>query len=403
MWMNLKPFSDQLHNRKAIPYKIGITGPYDVIDQHRNLIDVRPGEHAVIKVIPRLIKTSADFDGLRMDQRKCKLSHEIDEISLMRRYTRIGCETDCAIKKAMPICKCIPWHYPNDYHTWPICEMFGAHCFDLMMSADTNYNGCKYRCQKDCKEIDYIVLPQYFPLDFKKECSGKSFHNQHFRKAFRKHFSFLNYKALIDGEFIDTVGNSFSNGSMCEDYIRDFVALVSVEGPTSAVILTERDNRIFLIDQIAAIGGNFGLFTGTSMLSIAEFVILLLSLVYAIVYHFYQMCVDPLELKKDLDVLRNKGNSQQIYNTKLQSLEDGIEALKRRNKGLLSLLKQLNRHSKNKKMQQKLVAASIRQFKQQTVKLKTGKNVVKNEPLTNHEAYRRYLHFQIIALFMYFS
>ena len=115
MWLNLKPQTLQVHNRKATKYKIGITGPFDVIDQQRNLIDVRPGEQAQIKVIPRLVKTTADFDNLRLDQRKCKLSHEANGISVLNRFTRIGCETDCAIKKAIPICKCIPWHYPNQY------------------------------------------------------------------------------------------------------------------------------------------------------------------------------------------------------------------------------------------------------------------------------------------------
>ena len=325
MWLNLKPQTVQVHNRKATKYKIGITGPFDVIDQHRNLIDVRPGEQAVIKVIPRLVKTTADFDTLRLDQRKCKLSHEANGISFLNTFTRIGCETDCAIKKAIPICKCIPWHYPNSYDKWPVCEMFGAHCFDLMMAADPNYNGCKYNCQRDCKEIDYIVLPQYFPIDFKKECSGKSFYNQHFRQAFRKHFSFLNYKALVEGRIegrvIDDIVTSFSNGSMCQDYIRDFVALVSIEGPTSAVILTNRDNRIFIYDQIAAVGGNFGLFTGTSMLSFAEVFILLFTLVCHIVMTF----VYRDELKEDLEALYNQDNNQRLEHAKLCRLQDTVE------------------------------------------------------------------------------
>ena len=328
MWLNLKPQTLQVHNRKATKYKIGITGPFDVIDQQRNLIDVRPGEQAQIKVIPRLVKTTTDFDNLRLDQRKCKLSHEANGISFLNTFTRIGCETDCAIKKAIPICKCIPWHYPNSYDKWPVCEMFGAHCFDLMMAADPNYNGCKYNCQKDCKEIDYIVLPQYFPIDFKKECSGKSFYNQHFRQAFRKHFSFLNYKALVEGRIegrvIDDIATSFSNGSMCQDYIRDFVALVSVEGPTSAVILTNRDNRIFIYDQIAAVGGNFGLFTGTSMLSFAEVFILLFTLVCHIVMTF----VYRDELKEDLEALYNQDNTEQLEHAKLCRLQDTVEVKK---------------------------------------------------------------------------
>ena len=323
MWLNLKPQTVQMHNRKATKYKIGITGPFDVIDQQRNLIDVRPGEQAQIKVIPRLVKTTTDFDNLRLDQRKCKLSHEANGISFLNTFTRIGCETDCAIKKAIPICRCIPWHYPNAYDRWPVCEMFGAHCFDLMMADDTNYRGCKYNCQKDCKEIHNIVLPQYFPLDFKKACSGRNFHNQLFKQAFRQHFSFLNYQALVEGRFMEDIATSFSNGSMCQDYMRDYVALVSVEGPTSAVILTNRDKSIFFTDQVAAVGGHFGLFLGMSMLSIAEVFILLIILVY----NFFKTFYYHDELKEDLEALLYQDNNQQWEDAKLSQLQDTVEVI----------------------------------------------------------------------------
>ena len=321
MWVNLKSHTVQLHNRKATKYKIGITGSYDAVDQNRNLIDVRPGEQAVINIIPRLVRTSPDFDSLRLDQRECKLSHETNGISFMNTFTRISCETDCAIKKAIPICRCIPWHYPNAFDRWPVCEMFGAHCFDLMMAADPNYNGCKYKCKRDCKEIDYIVLPEYFPLDYKQLCSGRSFHNQHFSQAYRQHFSFLNYKALIEGRFVEDLATSFLNGSMCQDYIRDYVALINVEGPTSGVILTNRDNRIFVYDQIAAIGGHFGLFLGMSMLSIAEVFIFLIILVYNFFLTFYYHD----ELKEDIDALISQGNSQQLEHAKVLQLEDKVK------------------------------------------------------------------------------
>ena len=199
-----------------------------------------------------------------------------------------------------------------------------------MMAADPNYNGCKYNCQKDCKEIDYIVLPQYFPIDFKKECSGKKLLQSALQAGLQKrHFSFLNYKALVEGRIegrvIDDIATSFSNGSMCQDYIRDFVALVSVEGPTSGVILTNRDKRIFVYDQIAAIGGNFGLFMGTSMLSFAEVFILLFTLVYNIILTF----VYRDELKEDLEALYNQDTTQQSEHAKLCRLQDTVELVKK--------------------------------------------------------------------------
>ena len=45
-----------------------------------------------------------------LDIRKCKLSHETEGFQFLNHYTKIGCELECAAKKAVDFCKCLPFH-----------------------------------------------------------------------------------------------------------------------------------------------------------------------------------------------------------------------------------------------------------------------------------------------------
>ena len=56
-----------------------------------------------------------------------------------REYTRVGCEFECAARKARKFCQCIPWNYPNNFTFYPMCNMFSGHCFDQIMSDETSY------------------------------------------------------------------------------------------------------------------------------------------------------------------------------------------------------------------------------------------------------------------------
>ena len=110
-----------------------------MIDQKRGLVELKPGYHVVIRVVPKIVETTEEFEAFDTITRKCKLSHESNELKFLKNYTKIGCEFECALKKAISICKCLPWFYPNDFTEVPICDMFAAKCFDDIMSNDKHY------------------------------------------------------------------------------------------------------------------------------------------------------------------------------------------------------------------------------------------------------------------------
>ena len=64
--------------------------------------------------------------------------------------------------------------------------------------------------------------------------------------------------------------NFISYEEFCLDYVKKYVAIVTVETPTSTVIKSTRVQRITISEQIAVFGGTLGLFTGMSILSFVE-------------------------------------------------------------------------------------------------------------------------------------
>ena len=299
MWVNMKPYTSQLYSRTAIPYTIGISDQTNFLDQKRNMIKVHPGKETVIKVIPRLLETTAEYDALPIKERQCKLSHETNGLGSLTKYSRVGCELDCAMKRAISVCKCIPWHYPNNFEKHLMCEMFGGYCFDRMMTDDVNYRYCKYQCLKDCHETEYIIFDNVFPIDYNKVCDGRSFQNTQFIYNFEKHFAFQNYQTLVQAGHIPDLATSFSNGSLCQDYVKNYVGFVNVYSPAAYVLLTKRDKAVFFYDQIGTIGGTFGLFVGCSLLSLAEVAILIVIIVYNIWQNIKDFIKDPIEFVKN--------------------------------------------------------------------------------------------------------
>ena len=166
------------------------------------------------------------------------------------------------------------------------------------MSVENNYLGCKFRCLKDCQETEYILLPAVYPINYKTACHPTSFLYKHFEHNFRQHYAFLNYKILVkDGIVPPDMSYGLSNGTFCREYFENYVAFVTVDGPSSAVILTERDKSFFFYDVLSTLGGHFGLFCGMSVLGMAEVVILLIMILY-------QICIKifcPLQTIHDLD------------------------------------------------------------------------------------------------------
>ena len=164
MWVNMKPYSKQLYSTVYTPYNLGITRRNDQMDQKTYLYKLKPGQHISINVVPKLVEASEEFNFLPLSIRQCKLSQETQGFTLFNEYSRKGCELECAVQKAVAFCKCLPWFYPNDFTTIPICDMYGSKCFDRITSDQYFYKKCPNWCKEECQEIVLTTLPSFFPL-----------------------------------------------------------------------------------------------------------------------------------------------------------------------------------------------------------------------------------------------
>ena len=93
-------------------------------------------------------------------------------LRLFNNYSKVGCEFECAVKKATYLCKCIPWYLPNNFTEFPMCELFGSNCFDDIISDETFYKECSKECLNDCKGVTASFFATYVPLDLDEICES---------------------------------------------------------------------------------------------------------------------------------------------------------------------------------------------------------------------------------------
>ena len=278
----MKPYSNQPFGPTVLPYTIGVTGKNTFMDQKISVHKLRPGYHTTIYIVPKILETSDSFNNLGLDKRKCKLPHETTGFRLFQHYTQKGCEIECAAKKAASFCQCLPWHYPNNFTSLPMCDMFGGLCFNQIMSNEVYYKACKWECQEDCEEISLSMWQTTYPFYIEELCKDGAYFERFFKEHFQNIFVFEHYRTLIQGQSFDDLTSSLSNGSACMNYIRKYVSFVSVESPTESVSKSHMDNRVFFIDQLGVIGGNLGLCVGMSVLGMCEAVMCLCIIIVSV-------------------------------------------------------------------------------------------------------------------------
>ena len=271
MVVNMRRYVSLPFNSEQLAYTLGISSKTNNIDQKRNIVNILPGFLTVIRVIPQLIDTTDSFDEMANSSRNCKLSNEIEGLKLLKSYTKVGCEFECAVNQAVSVCKCMPWFYTNNFTDTPICNSFSGYCFEHFISNETNYKQCPNLCKEDCRGIPMTVVTNYVPINAVDFCKEGSFFKKQLTRSYRQHFAFENYKTLVTGDGqIPDLQASMANGSLCLWFIEKFVGMVSVESPTNTVTKSAREPRVTFIDQLGTIGGTLGLFTGMSVLSMIE-------------------------------------------------------------------------------------------------------------------------------------
>ena len=104
-----------------------------------------------------------------------------------------------------------------------------------IMSNEVYYKSCKSECLADCQEISLSVWQSTVPLNVEDLCKPGTYHDKFFEKNFQKIFAFEQYRIMVQEQYIPDLATSFANGSLCLEYVRKYVSLVTVESPTENV------------------------------------------------------------------------------------------------------------------------------------------------------------------------
>ena len=286
----MKPYTNQPFGPKYIPYTVGVSAKNTFIDQKTSLHKLRPGYHTTIHVIPKILETTSAFNHLELDTRGCKLPHETNGFDFLKEYSQKGCELECAVRTATLFCHCLPWQYPNNFSSLPMCDSFGGYCFNHIVSDIVYYKMCKSECLEDCQYTSLAMWHSTVPLETQELCKDSTYFDRFFKQNFQRLFAFQNYQMLVQTQSTLDLASSLRNGSLCKSYINKFVSFVSIESPTKSVSKSHRDQRKFFIDKLGTIGGTLGVCAGMSVLSMAEVIVFVYIVLSGIVLDIRQLC-----------------------------------------------------------------------------------------------------------------
>ena len=142
------------------------------IDQ--SSISLMFGHEYEINIYPSGRFSTDGFKQLSLDQRGCRLSHEVLQASVFMVYTKTNCRYECHVTLAFEKCHCIPWDFVHNKTNVSECDIFGRTCFYQMIANLTHdtFNHCP-QCIRECDKIEYkkivrLVKPLYHKPSSKK-------------------------------------------------------------------------------------------------------------------------------------------------------------------------------------------------------------------------------------------
>ena len=126
-------------------------------DNDLKSISLKPGFEYVIELTPVGQVSASDFQDLSLQQRECRLSHEIMPNSIFKVYTKRNCEYECRTRMALEKCHCMPWDFLHFGNNAPECDLFGRTCFFHMIENMTNHDTKTFcpDCIEECDKIEY--------------------------------------------------------------------------------------------------------------------------------------------------------------------------------------------------------------------------------------------------------
>eukprot|EP00094_Tigriopus_californicus_P010168 TCALIF_09807-PA protein Name:"Similar to ppk28 Pickpocket protein 28 (Drosophila melanogaster)" AED:0.27 eAED:0.27 QI:0/0/0/0.33/1/1/3/0/892 len=202
-------------------FKIAINNPDSLPDLRGNFIEIKSGFQYKILITPVQYASDPSVEALSYEDRNCRMAHEIEDFKVFDKYSQSGCILECQLKRALKICRCIPWNFPHFYQDngelTDICDYDGNACVDQLMD---DYNQTESitdcQCYPECDSFVYSYSLSVNVLDdLCQNSSIKSYLSSGYYNN-REEFIGARVDALLWGRRIDSVSDE-SNIKFCQE------------------------------------------------------------------------------------------------------------------------------------------------------------------------------------------
>ena len=142
----------QIHQNKTLGHMLDDKD----LNSKIKTISLQPGYEYTIVVSPSGQESTNGFKQLSLEQRSCRLDHEVQEGSHFKVYSKNNCLYECYVAEAYKKCQCIPWDFIHGFKESEECDIFGRTCFtnvfeDLMLYSE---NLCLH-CIDECDVVEF--------------------------------------------------------------------------------------------------------------------------------------------------------------------------------------------------------------------------------------------------------
>lgn len=124
---------------RDLGYKIIVHSPDETPNIKRNYFQVSADQNAVVKVKPRVMKTSQNLRRISPSRRQCYFEYE-SKLRYFSSYTQSNCDLECLSNFTLKACGCVKYFMVRDNST-EICNISKVTC---LVKSRTDYAFLKH-------------------------------------------------------------------------------------------------------------------------------------------------------------------------------------------------------------------------------------------------------------------
>ncbi|XP_068913456.1 pickpocket protein 28-like [Tenebrio molitor] len=220
-------------------FRVLIHNPWEVPRLSKHYFRIPFDKVVIAAMSPEMVTTSREVRRFKPETRKCYMADE-RPLKHFQKYTQSNCLLECLTNYTLNECGCVWFFMPRDSDT-AVCGVGSAECMD------------KTEVKIKVKKLEYKIMGKSF-CDCKPSCTQLKFNVE----TSDGDFYFKEYFKTVHQKYFK---NNTSHWSVLDIYFKE-----------EQFMTKERHQLYGTSDLISNLGGLLGLFTGFSLISLAEII-----------------------------------------------------------------------------------------------------------------------------------